>query len=372
MDSSETGYFSDCDTNTTFFKCRLLPWIMKLREFQKYLGGKRIDMAFFVHPDINLTYFTGQKISYGYLAISSTNAVLFHTQLDSPSSLKNINKKLLKKGWEKSLPVKRPKVVGINKEVMTLASFERLKKLFPRAKFEDISACLKELRAAKTPLELEYIKKACEISVRAFELTIEELRKKRLLTEQDVALFLEKKMREQGGEVAFPTIIAMGKNAATPHHATSLTRLGLGFLLFDFGASYKHYCADMSRTVYLGNPTEKERELYNLLQQVQQAGIMAVAEGKELVDLDKIVRQKLGKFEKYFIHSLGHGIGLEVHEAPSFVKKMSVQRNIPFTIEPGVYLPNKLGIRIEDTLYWDGKVKVLTQFPKDLITIPFL
>jgi len=344
---------------------------MKLKEFQQYLKKHHIDLAFLVHPDINLTYFTGQKISYGYFAITSTNAVLFHTQLDTLPILKNISKKLLIKGWEKSLPMKRPKVVGINKEVLTLASFERLKKLFPSAKFKDISGCLKELRAAKMPQELEYIRKACEISTRAFEMTLAELKRKTLKTEQDVALFLEKKMREQGGEIGFPTIIAMGKNAATPHHVTSLAPLHKGFLLFDFGASYNHYCADMSRTVYLGSPSVSEREIYTLLQQSQQAPIKGVAEGKALLDLDKIARKILGKQATRFIHSLGHGIGLEVHEAPSFVKEAKVQQNVPFTIEPGVYFPGKFGIRIEDTLYWDGKrVQVLTQFTKDLIVLP--
>ena len=223
----------------------------------------------------------------------------------------------------------------------------------------------------KTPQELEYIKKACEISTRAFELTLAELNHKTLKTEQDVALFLEKKMREQGGEIGFPTIIAMGKNAATPHHVTSLAPLHKGFLLFDFGASYNHYCADMSRTVYLGSPSVSEREIYTLLQQSQQAPIKGVAEGKALLDLDKIARKILGKQATRFIHSLGHGIGLEVHEAPSFVKEVKVQQNVPLTIEPGVYFPGKFGIRIEDTLYWDGKrVQVLTQFTKDLIVLP--
>src|SRR3989344_4300062 len=292
---------------------------MKLKEFQHYLKEHHIDLAFLVHPDINLTYFTGLKISYGYLAISPTKAVLFHTQLDTPPTIKNITKKLLQKSWEKSLPGRRPKVVGINKEVLTLA----------------------------------------------------ELNHKTLKAEQDVALFLEKKMREQGGEIGFPTIIAMGKNAATPHHVTSLAPLHKGFLLFDFGASYNHYCADMSRTVYLGSPSVSEREIYTLLQQSQQAPIKGVAEGKALLDLDKIARKILGKQATRFIHSLGHGIGLEVHEAPSFVKEVKVQQNVPFTIEPGVYFPGKFGIRIEDTLYWDGKrVCVLTQFTKDLIVLP--
>jgi Xaa-Pro aminopeptidase len=346
---------------------------MKLNEFQSRLKEKKVDVAFLVYPDINLTYFTGQKVSYGYLAIGCSRAVLYHTQLDTLPVLGGVAKKLLKKGWEKSLPTKKPKVVGINKESLTLTSFERLKKLFPHAKFEDISSILKELRAVKTKQELKYMKKACEISVRAFESTLDELKKKKLQTEQDVALFLEKKIKEQGGEVAFPTIVAMGKNAATPHYVTSLTPLHKGFLLFDFGASYKHYCADMSRTIYLGAPNTRDREIYTLLQQVQQAGIIGVAEGKELVDLDKLVRQKLGKYNKYFVHSLGHGIGLEVHEAPSFVKNMKVQKNVPFTIEPGIYIPHQLGIRIEDTLYLESeKVQVLTQFPKDLITISFL
>ncbi len=342
---------------------------MKLPALQSYLQEHHIDLAILVHPDINITYFSQQKLSYGYLIITPKKAILYHTQLDTPPAIPHITKKLLKKNWEKALSPSHIKTIAINKESLTLSSFDRLKSLFPKAKVHDLSPYLKELRTTKTPKELLYLKKACDISTHALKQTLLELKKHTLKTEQDVALFIEKKIREQGGDIAFPTIIAMGANAATPHHATSLAPLKSGFLLFDFGASYNHYCADISRTIYLGTPSTQEHQLYTLLQQSQQDAINAISPHTLLTDLDKTARKTLGKYSKYFIHSLGHGLGLEIHESPSFLPKLTIQPNIPFTIEPGIYLKNRLGIRIEDTLYWDKKTHILTQFPKHLIII---
>ena len=163
----------------------------------------------------------------------------------------------------------------------------------------------------------------------------------------------------------------MGKNAAIPHHITSNQKLHKGFLLIDCGASYQHYNADMTRMIYLGTPSVSEKAFYALLLKSQESVISIIKEGIPFKNLDDISRKNLGKYSSKFVHSLGHGIGLEVHEAPSFSPdpKNIIKKNQIFTIEPGIYFPNKFGLRIEDTLYFDGKVKILTKASKKLVSL---
>ena len=346
---------------------------MKLQEFQTYLKNNRIDLALFVHPDPTITYFTQVKPSYAYLLISPKTAELYLTSLDHFPTIKSITVKRLTKKWKAQTAKRKVKTLAVHKECISLASSERLKKLWPNAKLVDVTEPLARLRQHKTPEELRNIALACHVTSRAFTALIQELPRKTLNTEQDVALFLEKYIRQHGGEVAFPTIAAVGKNAATPHHITSIQKLHRGFLVVDFGAQYKNYCADMTRVIFLGTPTAQEKELYTLLLQAQENALLAVKKGKTFLSLDTISRKTLGKYEKYFTHSLGHGIGLEVHEAPLFSDNtQTVQPNVVFTIEPGIYLPQKLGLRIEDTLYFDGKkTKILTTASKELKIIPW-
>ena len=190
-------------------------------------------------------------------------------------------------------------------------------------------------------------------------------------TEQDLARFIQKKIEEQGAELAFPTIVASGKNSAVPHHITSDQMIKSGFLLLDFGAKHKGYCSDMTRMLYLGKPTKLELQTYNLLLTVQQKIISQIKLNKSLAELNRLARKKLGKYSSYFIHSLGHGVGLEIHEAPkiSADSKEKMLKNMVFTIEPGLYFPGQFGIRIEDTVRFDGTVKVLTKSTTKLICV---
>ncbi|MBS3165765.1 aminopeptidase P family protein [Candidatus Woesearchaeota archaeon] len=344
---------------------------MKLKLFQQYLRKQKIDLAFLVHPDINITYFTQLKPSFAMLLITSNKASFYLTKLDSFPQLKNISSQILGKGWEKKIGNKKIKRIGVNKESLTLVYQDKLKKLFPQAKLVDVSEILKGLRSLKVPEEITKISRACKITSDAFNDLIKELKTKKLKTEQDVSLFLESEFRRRGGEVAFPTIAAMGKNAAIPHHITSNQKLHKGFLLIDCGASYQHYNADMTRMIYLGTPSVSEKAFYALLLKSQESVISIIKEGIPFKNLDDISRKNLGKYSSKFVHSLGHGIGLEVHEAPSFSPdpKNIIKKNQIFTIEPGIYFPNKFGLRIEDTLYFDGKVKILTKASKKLVSL---
>lgn len=344
---------------------------MKLSLLQKYLRSQRIDLLILVNPDPNIVYFTRCEPSHAYLVITSANAFFFITKLDNPPPVSGIVQKDLIKDWHQMFLSKKHAVIGINKEAMTLAQVEGLKKLFPKTKFLDISTELQKLRREKTPEELSCIQQACAVTSRAFAALVQELSRSTLHTEQDVAFFLERYIKKKGRSLAFPTIAAMGKNAAVPHHITDTTRLTRGFLLVDFGARYKNYCADMTRCIFLGIPTPSEKEYYRLLLQAQEAAIAAVQEAISYKELDAVARTVLGSEAKNFVHSLGHGIGIEVHEKPVFSQEgEGVVKNVPFTIEPGLYIKGKVGLRIEDTLVWDGrKVKILTTAPKKLLTV---
>lgn len=341
---------------------------MKLKPFQQYLKEQNIDLAFFAYPDVVITYFTQMRPSFAHLVITPQKAFFYITELDKKPSLKNVQSRVINGKWYTSF--NRVKTIGINYASLTIASFKLLKKRFPKSKFVDVSPTLKKLRMEKTSRELLSIAKACRITTDAFNALLKELPRRTLKTEKDVMYFLEKEIQQRNGGIAFPTIVAMGKHAATPHHVTSDQPLHKGFLLLDFGASYHNYCADMSRTIYLGKPSANEKKIYHLLLNSQQRAVAAISLHQPLLDLEKAAREVLEKYQKTFKHSLGHGIGLEVHELPNFTKGSNVEVNVPFTIEPGIYLESKLGIRIEDTLYFDGKkTVVLTKASRELICI---
>lgn len=351
---------------------------MKLHEFQQHLRRESISLAIFTHPDPAITYFTGMKPSYALFIVTPSKATLFLSALDKKpvfsGKFSGITVKSLSRSWhKKTMPARHSAgTVGIHKNFLTVSSLEQFKKRFPRAKFVDISPAADALREEKTPEEVQSIAKACALTSKAFAALLNELPKGALNTEQDVALFLEREIRRHGGGLAFPTIAAAGKNAAIPHHATSTMPLKKGFLVVDFGASYGHYCADMTRTVFLGTPTGRERRLYGLLLEAQLAAVAAVGKGVPFMELDRIARKKLGTYARHFIHSLGHGIGIEVHEGSQYRdRKGRIKKGHVFTIEPGIYLPGRLGMRIEDTVWFDGRAKSLTKATKELICIPW-
>lgn len=344
---------------------------MKLPQFQSYLKKEGFDLAFLIHPDPNIIYFTQMKPSFAFLLITPDSASLHLSKLDMPPSIEGLSVIPLRKDWEKKTADPKIKKIGINKSSISLAYVEKLRKIYPHAKLIDISSTLNELRSQKTPQEIQKITKACAITSQAFNALINKFSFKIFKTERDVAFFLEKFIREHDAELAFPTIVGSGKNSAVPHHVTNFSKLQKGFLQLDFGACYKHYCSDMSRVLYIGKPSKTEKEHYQLVHAAQVAPIKEILLNQPFSELDKISRKHLGKFSSRFIHSLGHGVGVEIHEAPSFSKeaKQTVQPNHIFTIEPGIYFPGKYGIRIEDTLCFGGKAKILTTASKNLLIL---
>ncbi|AUS77563.1 peptidase M24 family protein [Actinoalloteichus sp. AHMU CJ021] len=235
---------------------------------------------------------------------------------------------------------------------------------------------VERLRAIKDEGEVEALRMACAAADRALaELIAEgELRPGR--TELEVARDLERRMVANGAAgPSFDTIVAAGPNSAVPHHRPTETVLAAGdFVKMDFGALVDGYHSDMTRTVVLGEPADWQRELYEVVARSQAAGREALAPGVPLRDVDTASRSVIedaGHGER-FLHGLGHGVGLEVHEAPTLSQlgKGTLEEGMAVTVEPGVYLAGRGGVRIEDTLVVrEGGPELLTLTTKDLVVV---
>jgi Xaa-Pro aminopeptidase len=228
-----------------------------------------------------------------------------------------------------------------------------------------------DMREIKDVEEIASIQKACNISDSVFEKTLTII--KHGITEKEVAMFMESEIKKQGGELAFPTIVAFGPNAATPHHNTDETQLMENqFILFDFGAKYHEYCSDLSRTIYFGTPSEQEIAYYNAVKTSQEKAIDYARTASPVIggQIEEQARNYLRSLNlEPFMHS-GHGMGLYDHELPSIrpASQEIITENMVFTIEPGFYISGQLGIRIEDDIVKtkDG-IEILTHAPKELI-----
>jgi Xaa-Pro aminopeptidase len=196
------------------------------------------------------------------------------------------------------------------------------------------------------------------------------------VSELAAAAELEYAASRGGAEgMSFPTIIAAGKRSALPHGRASHHAIpAAGFVVCDFGVILQGYCSDMTRTVHLGRPSAEARRFYDAVLDAQQAAIDAVKAGRSVGDVDRAARKLLQKHGvgKYFTHSTGHGVGLEIHEAPRVAANQTeeLRPGMVITIEPGAYIPGKWGVRIEDMiLVTESGCEVLTPTRKDLVVV---
>lgn len=217
--------------------------------------------------------------------------------------------------------------------------------------------------------KIECIKKACSINDEIFSKLIKNI--KNLKTEKDIGLFLRREIRKRKLKLAFPPVVASAKNASEIHHKPKKTRLKKGFLVIDFGVKYKGYCSDMTRTLHIGKASAKEKKIYNKLLSIQRTSIKKARPGADCFEIDYFARKKMGSLRQYFAHSLGHGLGKKIHEKPNLGPRSAekLKAGDIITIEPGIYLKKKLGIRIEDTVLTGKKPVALTKTTKKLIEI---
>jgi len=235
---------------------------------------------------------------------------------------------------------------------------------------------VQQLRIVKDDAELAVLRTACAIADAALAELIDHGGLAPGRTEAEVALDLEYRMRAHGAAgPSFDTIVAAGPQSAVPHHSPTAIPLRHGdFVKIDFGALVDGYHSDMTRTVVLGAAADWQRELYALVAAAQAAARAALTSGAEVADVDAAARRVVvdaGRGEQ-FVHPLGHGVGLQIHEAPLLGATGSgrLAAGMAVTVEPGVYLEGRGGVRIEDTLVvTDGDPEILTRFPKDLVEV---
>lgn len=239
---------------------------------------------------------------------------------------------------------------------------------------KDGALCIKQKRAIKEPSEIECIKKACAIAENAFIKTLKHIKKG--CSEKEIEkVILDYILKSGATGASFDVIVAFGDNSAIPHHKTCNRRLEENMpVLIDMGAVFNGYMSDLTRTCYFGTPSEDFLKAYDAVLYANELAENSITPKIKTSDADKIARDCLSQagYGEYFTHSLGHGVGTEIHEYPflSPSGEGTIENGMVFTIEPGVYFNNKFGIRIEDTvLMKDGKIERLFTDEKKLIIL---
>jgi Xaa-Pro dipeptidase len=254
------------------------------------------------------------------------------------------------------------KKIGIDMNWLNSTTFLQLKNLL--SDLIDVSDLVLEQRSVKDDMEISMIKEAGKITSSAMKVGMEKVLSGNV-SEKQVAGYIDMTMKEEGAEdYAFPSIVAFAENSSKPHHIPSDKVFEKGMpAVVDIGAKYNGYCFDSTRT-FIPSPKEEVRKIYEIVLQSQLEAIDQVRDGAKASEVDMTARKVIERsgYGKYFIHSTGHGVGIEVHEKPyvSFTSRDILKENMIVTVEPGIYIPNKFGIRIEDTIVvTKGKPEVL-------------
>lgn len=267
-----------------------------------------------------------------------------------------------------------PHFFGVEKNLLTLFQYEQLKQYFPQARFKDIEGFITLERLKKSSEEIRIIHQAVEMVENVLERGIKNF--KVGMTELELTAELEYQMRVLGADGPASTIVLSGDRSAFPHGRSRTREIVQGdLLLIDTGVFINGYCSDITRTFLIGEGTEEQVKIYETVLKANQEAIDAVKIGDPIGKIDQAARDHIEEsgYGNYFTTRVGHGIGLEIHEAPSIHKNndMRIQPGFVFTIEPGIYIPEIGGVRIEDDVYVteDGEVEVLTRYPKDLVKL---
>jgi len=354
----------------------------KLRE---HLATTRFDALLISHLP-NIQYLCGFTGSAGLLLVEEAGSVFFtdvrydtqaHEEVKAAKVV--IARKALFTGLGEFLGSRRKRArgwaIGIEAEHFTIAEKKRLTQVRPSGiTLKDAASIVERARMVKDADELTRIRAAVTLGAKLFDRALEVLRPG--IKETEVAGEMEYAARQGGAqEMSFPTIVASGARSALPHGRASDRPVAPGgFVVCDFGVILAGYCSDQTRTVWVGSVPEDARRAYEAVRESQQAAIDAVRPGIPVGAVDEAARKVLRKagLGRYFTHSTGHGVGLEIHEAPRVAngQREILQTGMVITIEPGVYFPGKWGVRIEDMVAVTAAgCEVLTPTSKDFLAV---
>lgn len=290
------------------------------------------------------------------------NTIIGYSDIDNPWEL--LQKAVIKRlGSVSSL--------AIEKEHLNVERYESLSSLFPNTRFLSVEEHMRKLRMKKDQKELATIRKACEFADFAIKVGCSEIQEEK--TELDVLAAIEYELKKKGiTQMSFSTMVLTGANGASPHGTPGLTKIQKGDLvLFDLGVVVDGYCSDITRTVAYGDISDKQKEIYDTVYKAQLEALEVSKPGVSCAEVDLTARKIISEagYGDYFPHRLGHGMGISVHEYPSLTETnpLLLETGMVFTIEPGIYVPNVAGVRIEDDVYvTENGVEILTTFPKEL------
>ena len=330
----------------------------------------------------NIRYLCGFSGSSGVLVVASTEAVLFtdgrysvQAEAEVGDARVMIAKGLALAAAAQWVAAHRLRVLGIEAEHLTVSSRTILKAALPSScKLRQLTGTVEALRMIKDAGELRLIRASVDLATSLLDVAMKAIRPG--ITETEVAAEMEYAARRRGAEaMSFDTIVASGTRSALPHGRASAARIPQrGFVVLDWGAILSGYCSDMTRTVGVGKVSRSDRDLYEAVREAQQAAVEAVRPGVTCGEVDHAARSVLRKarLDRYFTHSTGHGVGLEVHEPPRIGRgqQETLRTGMVITIEPGVYVPGRGGVRIEDMVFVrEGGCDVLTPAPKTWIEL---
>ncbi|MBO5010807.1 MAG: aminopeptidase P family protein [Clostridia bacterium] len=335
-----------------------------------------------IFDELNQRYLTRFAFSDGFLLITKSKAYLV-----TDFRYLEMAKKSVCADFEVVTPVNRRefmhsvikeeeiRLLGFEGETVSFAKFSRLKEDYPEVELCDIGDMVENMRQVKPDWEIELIGKSQEITDLAFSGLLSQIKPD--MTEIEVAAELEYLMKRLGSEgTAFDTIAVSGDSSTLPHGVPRNCKLKKGFLTLDFGAKYGGYCSDMTRTIVIGRADSEMKELYNTVLAAQRSALEFLRAGADCGEADKAARDVIEAKAEYkgaFGHSLGHSVGLFIHESPSlspkaFGKKLKAGNVV--TVEPGIYLYGRYGCRIEDMVkIVEGGIQNFTKSTKELIEI---
>jgi Xaa-Pro aminopeptidase len=355
----------------------------KIKELQALLGKNKLD-GLLVSNVANIIYLTGfssfdpiereafllitKNQNYVFTDARYSEAVEVHVA--DFKLIENIQAGSFLKNFEQVVRENRLKKVGFESANLSVVEHTKIR---GKVRIIPTKNLIESLRVIKDIDEIEKIKKACEIGDEAFKFILTKIRSG--VSEKEIAFELEMFFRKQNAGFSFSPLVAFGPHSSTPHHKSIDTKLKINeIVLLDFGVKYENYCSDMTRTVYFGKASDEFKKIYQTVLNSQKTAMEYLDKTKSpsLKIADKVARDYvISKRYPTIPHSLGHGVGVEIHEAPrlSPKSKEKAKNNMVFSVEPGIYIKEFGGVRIEDLVLYKNGAKLLTHSTADLIEI---
>lgn len=363
-----------------------MDYLQRINLLQETLRNQKLDSLIIDDP-IDLFYLTGVSLSLGRIVLTQDAAKLFvdGRYFESCQKLSPIPTELSEKDaflkFLSSLK-KTPKTLAFDSKYTSFSNYEALAKLLAKSPLTELTLTpvespLRDIRCIKESEEIQSLKRAATLGSRGFDYACTLL--KESISEKEIATELEIFWKREGSDkIAFDINVSFGANSSMPHHRAGPSTLKEGdTVLMDIGVTLNNYNSDMTRVVFFGDPDPEILKIYDIVHKAQETALQLCRPGISVGELDTISRKVIedAGYGEYYTHSLGHGIGLEVHEFPilknaASYRDYTLAPGMAITIEPGIYLPDRGGVRIEDTIViTDDSYENLTQRPKDPVVL---